>query len=757
MNAIMRRCISLLLALVMLIGISPGILAVDESAVPETVAPSVSPVVSEMPEPTEQPTETPLPSETPTPTEPPQEAPEPMNSVALMQALAPKDPEFNPDKDIMVAANTVTNLMFFNLSNPDYTIRISTPIYAKYQVNGNGPVKSSTLRYFGWHYCSGDPNHTLFCIEPCKNFGESTSYNASDKGVGLDGAPETHGMEMWYSLPRERREAIGMILLQGDALWDHSINAKTTPKNSNPNVILRLAMQLLIFEVVTGCRDANTFDRLSSNGYMSGSAFYEGGCRASSDFAWRYDSIVSRVKNAMLVPSFTSKDSANAPTIKLTGYSTKLWDSNGVLPEFAFADGFGVAFSKSGSELTIRKTGGISSSTLFRCSREMRSPESTTYSLWYSPYLDKYQTCISLYNPSVSNVTGYFHLKDSSGDVDIVKTTEDGNNIANWQFGIYSDADCAHLISGPHKTDSAGRINVTSLPEGTVYVKELGHTIPEINAKYTCDGPNPQSVEIVGGSTAKVSFYNKLSTGNLELYKTVTDGSSPEGWQFKITDANGIEIAGSPFNMGADGMIPVDNLMAGTYTIEELIPADSLYYCKEENPKTVEIRAGNRSTVQFTNALKAGKLVVEKINGRQEHLAGAKFLLEWSEDGTVWSPVFYSDLPDPVMGGCSNTGILDGCLTTSESGFIQWDNLHPGLYYRVTELEAPEGYGLLKDYAYEGKLPAEDFVVTLKVVNGEIFMLPQTGTVSLQMSQLSALVFEVCGMCVLLCVKRKYI
>ena len=751
MKSTFKRCLSLLLVLTVLTGIAPEILAVNESVAPEVIAHIAIPTAS--PELTVEAT---LPTELTEPTEPSQDAPKPMNSeLALMQALAPKDPEFDPHKEIMVAANTVTNLMFFNLSKPDYTIRLSNPINVKYQVNGNGELKSFTLRNFGWHYCGGDPNHTLFCIEPCKNFGESTSYNASDKGVGIDGAPETHGMEVWYNLPRERREAVGMILLCGDQLWNHSIDAKTTPKNSNPNLSLRLAMQFIIFEIVTGCRDASTFDRLPTNGYMSGDAFYVGGCKALPDFSWKYDAVVNKVKNAMQVPSFTSKNSSNAPTIKLTELNTKVLDSNGVLSEFGFTNGYGVSFSKSGNELIITQNGSVSSDTLYSCTRSMPSAESSTYSLWYSPYLSKYQTCISLYSPSVSDVTGYFHLKVSNGDLDLVKTTEDGNNIEGWQFGIYSDASCSKLISGPYETDSTGQIHVGTLPEGSVYVKELGHKDPVVNSQYACDGPNPLLVNIVGGSTAEVSFYNKLNTGNLKLYKTVTDDSSPEGWQFKIMDASGAEIEGSPFTTGPDGMIPVENLLAGTYTVEELIPADSLYYCKEENPKNVEVHVGSTTTVHFTNALKPGRLVVEKINGRQEHLAGAKFLLEWSEDGNVWTPVFYSDLPDPVLGGCSNGDIVNGCLTTTDAGFIRWENLHPGLLYRATELEAPEGYSKLTDYAFEGKLPENELIVTLKVVNGEVFTLPQTGAGGESLLMIGSLLCEVTGLTLLLNHLRK--
>lgn len=130
----------------------------------------------------------------------------------------------------------------------------------------------------------------------------------------------------------------------------------------------------------------------------------------------------------------------------------------------------------------------------------------------------------------------------------------------------------------------------------------------------------------------------------------------------------------------------------------------------------------------FTNALRPGKIAIEKVNTKGEHLAGATFLLEWSQDGTNWSPVTYSDSADPIFGGCSNADLKDGCLTTGADGFVEWGNLYPGIQYRIKEVAAPEGYILLKDYAFEGELPVEDLTVTLTVVNSLEFEIPVTGS-----------------------------
>lgn len=69
-----------------------------------------------------------------------------------------------------------------------------------------------------------------------------------------------------------------------------------------------------------------------------------------------------------------------------------------------------------------------------------------------------------------------FYNKLNTGSISLTKTTEDGKNLSSWQFGIYSNSACTTLVSGPHTTNTSGKISVTGLTPGTYYVKELGHT-----------------------------------------------------------------------------------------------------------------------------------------------------------------------------------------------------------------------------------------------------------------------------------------
>ena len=82
------------------------------------------------------------------------------------------------------------------------------------------------------------PDEPLYCIEPWRSYGASTSGNSVDRGVTLDGSGSTAGSNVWYAMPEDYREAIGLILLYSDQLWDHSVSVTTTKKDSNPNVPL---------------------------------------------------------------------------------------------------------------------------------------------------------------------------------------------------------------------------------------------------------------------------------------------------------------------------------------------------------------------------------------------------------------------------------------------------------------------------------------------------------------------------------------
>ena len=908
-------------------------------------------------------------------------------------------------------ASTQKSIMLFDFAdNGDYTTRLNYQVSCTYKPNGSGTTRTAYVRNMGWHFARyGGVAHAdepLYCIEPWRNYAASTSGNSVDRDVTLNGSGSTTGSNVWYALPSARREAIGLILLYSDQQWDHSISVTTTKKDSNPNVPLRVATQILIYEIVCGLRDPSSFNRNNSNECgTSGDVFYNAGAASLSGFTTCYNNLVWAIQAAKTIPSFCGSSSGSAPTIQLSGDSGSAYDSNGVLSNFSFSNGNGASFSRSGNTLYITKTGNISESTVFTATRYIPSASNSSYNIWYMSG-SSYQTTISLYNAGSGSLNGYFKIKAPSlGNISLTKTTEDGKNLSGWKFGIYSNAACTNLVSGPYTTNSSGKLSVTGLNAGTYYVKELVNTDSSLDALYSCASTNPQQVTVFSGQTASVSFYNRKNTGNVKLikqtntganlsgwkiglyydaactkpvsgspfttgadgtltvsglqpgtlyakeipigdsywsfdtavktvtiqanqtssvaftnthygriqfqkttntgnhlggwtfrvkdsagktvgdyttddsgyaitgnlplgrytvvelptedtywagelgfhdvtvrggqntvdtwlnreqglvwvYKKTNTGQSVEGWhitiysdadctqevgtlvtnaegkaghyfspgtyyaketgddqgrfqdeywmvdetvqkieilphqdteitftnvqygklkiqktvdgdgslagwQFRVTDAHGTEIEGSPFTSGEAGTIVTANLLPGEYTVEELLPEGSLYQCKSENPQTVAVIQGQTAEVSFVNALRPGSITAKKVDTTGSPLAGATFLLEWSEDGSAWQPVQYSETI--TKGGCSDEKLDAGCLTSGEDGILNWAGLHPGLHYRLTETKAPDGFKLLTEAAFTGTLSVDTLSVELTVVNARTFTMPETGAVS---------------------------
>ena len=1027
-----RRMLCLLLAMMLVFSVPLGAMAEappEEKEVPEA---------SETMEATEAVVETTAPEETEEATEPSTEEPA-EDSTEETEAPAEDTTDESEDNRLLGAeayASTQKSIMLFDFAdNGDYTTRLNYQVTCAYKPNGSGTTRTAYVKNMGWHFARyGGVAHAdepLYCIEPWRNYAASTSGNSVDRDVTLNGSGSTTGSNVWYSLPSARREAIGLILLYSNQQWNHSVSVTTTKKDSNPNVPLRVATQILIYEIVCGLRDPYSFNRNSSNECgTSGDIFYNAGASSVSGFTSCYNSLVSAIQSAKTIPSFCGSSSSSAPTIQLSGDTGSTYDSNGVLSNFSFSNGNGARFSKSGNTLNITKTGDISESTVFTATRYLASASNSSYNIWYMSG-SSYQTTISLYNAGSSGLNAYFKIKAPSlGNISLTKTTEDGKNLSGWQFGIYSNATCTNLVSGPYTTNSSGKLSVTGLTAGTYYVKELGNTDSSLDTLYSCASTNPQRVTIGSGQTASVSFYNKRNTGSVQLvkkintgenlggwkiglytdsactkpvsgspfvtgadgtvtvsglqlgtlyakeiptgdpywgfdtavktvviqanqtasvtftnthfgriqivkttntgnnlggwtfrvrdangktvgdyttdengyaitgnlplgrytvvelptedaywagelgfhtvlvtggkdavdtwlnreqglvwiYKKTNTGESVEGWHitiysdeectkevgtvitnadgkaghylspgtyyaketgdelgrfedeywmvdetvqrieilphqdteitftnvqygklkiqkamegdgpvsgwvFRVTDAHGNAVENSPFTTSEDGTILTANLLPGEYTVEELLPEDNLYQCKSENPQKVSVVQGQTAEVSFVNALRPGTITVKKVDTTGSSLAGATFLLEWSEGGDTWQPVQHSE--SVTKGGCSAEDLTDGCLTSGEDGVLQWTGLHPGLRYRLTEVKAPEGFKLLMGTAFTGTIPTDTLSVELTVVNARTFTMPETGAVSGAILRVLGLAAAISCLCMLSVLSRK--
>ena len=167
----------------------------------------------------------------------------------------------------------------------------------------------------------------------------------------------------------------------------------------------------------------------------------------------------------------------------------------------------------------------------------------------------------------------------------------------------------------------------------------------------------------------------------------------------------------------------------GTYEVRET--KGNAYYAQNTDwayTFTVDGTTANPNfTVSCPNTRLSASIRLEKVGTSGQTVPGAKFRLEWSEDGILWSPVTKSDTV--VMGGCTSEALDEhGCLTTGSDGVVVFTGLYPTVHYRVTEVESPPGYQLLKEPILVKQLTPENaFQASYQVVNDDVFRLPATG------------------------------
>ena len=147
---------------------------------------------------------------------------------------------------------------------------------------------------------------------------------------------------------------------------------------------------------------------------------------------------------------------------------------------------------------------------------------------------------------------------------------------------------------------------------------------------WSVPGKEDNNQDMVSGVPANndpVPSYLKVATaaGSVKIVKDSEDGVV-DGIKFTIT-GNGVNQTVTTKN---DGVIQVDNLRPGTYTVTE----QSANYYEPQKEKTVTVVSGQTATVSFSNVLKRGDLTVTKTaeDGLTE---GIKFRLTGTSDSGV--------------------------------------------------------------------------------------------------------------------------
>ena len=210
-------------------------------------------------------------------------------------------------------------------------------------------------------------------------------------------------------------------------------------------------------------------------------------------------------------------------------YTLTLTDSNSILSDFSFKTTGGMSVSVSGNRLTLTSTSTVNDAVTFNSAKSMPDVGKTVL----VPYGDaSLQDVITGVENDADPIRAYFKVKTSSGNLKLVKTSEDGN-VANIEFTVKGD-DYSKTV----KTNSKGEFELTDLVPGKYTVTE--HTPTEYAEQKS------KAVNVESGKTATVSFSNVLKKWNLTVTKTDAETKSAQG------DAT---LAGAVYGIYNDGKL----------------------------------------------------------------------------------------------------------------------------------------------------------------------------------------------------------
>ena len=350
-------------------------------------------------------------------------------------------------------------------------------------------------------YTVGTPGEEL-----CKIFADGKEAYCIEPGHTLySGNTLTEdGSTVWKNLGSAKQKAINLALLYGKPGSGKSLSGTEDQK--------WVATQLIVWEFVSGCRS-------TADGYKcTNTKFIDGICAGGANPGVKsvYNAISKSLANYSTVPSFASSIASKAETYEMKysdgKYTLTLTDSNNILSDFSFKTTSGVSASVSGNKLTLTSTSPVNDAVTFNSAKSMPSVGNTTL----IPYGDTtLQDVITGVENDADPIRAYFKVKTSSGNLKLVKTSEDGN-VANIEFTIKGDG-----YSKTAKTNSKGEFELTDLVPGKYTVTE--HTPTEYAEQKS------KTVNVESGKTATVSFSNVLKKWNLTVTKTDAETKSAQG------------------------------------------------------------------------------------------------------------------------------------------------------------------------------------------------------------------------------------
>ena len=441
-------------------------------------------------------------------------------------------------------------------------------------------------------YTVGTPGEEL-----CKIFADGKEAYCIEPGHTLySGNTLTEdGSTVWKNLGSAKQKAINLALLYGKPGSGKCLSGTEDQK--------WVAAQLIVWEFVSGCRS-------TSEGYKcTNTKFIDGICAGGANPGVKsvYNAISKSLANYSIVPSFASAIASKAETYEMKysdgKYTLKLTDSNSILSDFSFKTTGGVSATVSGNKLTLTSSNPVNDAVTFNFAKSMPSVSGTTL----VPYGDaSLQDVITGVENDADPIRAYFKVKTSSGNLKLIKTSEDGN-VANIEFTVKGDG-----YSQTVKTNSKGEFELTDLVPGKYTVTE--HTPTEYAEQKS------KTVNVESGKTATVSFSNVLKKWNLTVTKTDAETKSAQGDATLAGVVYGIYNNGKlvdKYTTDKNGGFTTSYYVCGdNWTLKEIEPSEGYlldeteYHIGAETKKyTLE---NNSVSIGVTEDILKGKIAIIK-------------------------------------------------------------------------------------------------------------------------------------------------
>lgn len=441
-------------------------------------------------------------------------------------------------------------------------------------------------------YTVGTPGEEL-----CKIFADGKEAYCIEPGHTLySGNTLTEcASTVWKNLGSTKQKAINLALLYGKPGSGKSLSGTEDQK--------WIATQLIVWEFVSGCRSTN-------DGYKcTNTKFIDGICAGGANPGVKsvYNAISKSLANDSIVPSFASAIASKAETYEMKysdgKYSVTLTDSNNILTDFSFKTTGSVSASVSGNKLTLTSTSAVNDALTFNSEKLMPDVGKTVL----VPYGDaSLQDVITGVENDADPIRAYFKVKTSSGNLKLVKTSEDGN-VANIEFSVKGDG-----YSKTVKTNSKGEFELTDLVPGNYTVTEQTPT------KYA--EQKSKTVNVESGKTATVSFSNVLKKWNLTVTKTDAETKSAQGDATLAGAVYGIYNNGKlvdKYTTDKNGGFSTSNYVCGDkWTLKEIEPSEGYLLDETEYHIGAEAKKytleNNSVSIGVTEDILKGKIAIIK-------------------------------------------------------------------------------------------------------------------------------------------------